>query len=209
MAAIWDSRYGGAVDAPFYYGTEPNSFLQEQEARLPRNSRILCLAEGEGRNAVYLATKGHTVSSIDLSPIGVQKTLALAAKYGVTVDAKVGDLAAFVLEPNSWDGIVSIWAHVPHPLRKTVHASVVSALVPGGVFIFEAYRPRQLELVKAGTSKGGPGTEDLLATLPQVSVELEGLILALAEEVDRDVQEGEGHRGVSACTHLVAVKSAQ
>jgi SAM-dependent methyltransferase len=208
MAATWDARYGGAADATFYYGTSPNDFLRSHEPRLPRGARVLCLAEGEGRNAVFLATRGHAVTSVDLSPVGVDKTRALAAQHGVAVDASVGDLETFVIAPGAWDAIVSIWAHVPHPLRRAVHAAVVAGLRPGGLFIFEAYHPRQLELVRSGTSKGGPGSADLLATLADVSTELAGLSLVVAEEVDRDVQEGEGHAGVSACTRVVAAKGA-
>ena len=206
-AATWDSRYG-AKPADFYYGTAPNDFLREQEPRLPRGARVLCLAEGEGRNAVFLAERGHRVSSVDLSPVGVQKTLALAARSGVAVDAAVGDLATFAIEAGAFDAIVSIWAHVPHALRRALHASVAAGLKPGGVFIFESYSPRQLELVKAGTSKGGPGSADLLATLADVRAELAGLAVSDAAERDRDVQEGEGHAGVSAVTQLVATKAA-
>ena len=89
-AATWDSRYGNDPAAAFYYGEEPNSFLVEHESRLPRGARVLCLAEGEGRNAVFLASRGHAVTCVDLSPIGVAKTLALAARRGVAVAASVG-----------------------------------------------------------------------------------------------------------------------
>ena len=207
MAATWDARYGAKADG-FYYGTSPNDFLREQEPRLPRGARVLCLAEGEGRNAVFLAQCGHRVASVDLSTVGVQKTLALAARSGVTVEATVGDLAGFTIEPSSWDAIVSIWAHVPHPLRRAVHAAVSAGLKPGGVLIFESYSPRQLELVKAGSSKGGPGSADLLATLADVTAELAGLVVSDAAERDRDVQEGEGHAGLSAVTQLVATRPA-
>lgn len=208
MAAIWDARYGSAADAPFYYGTAPNAFLREHEPRLPRGARVLCLAEGEGRNAVYLARQGHAVASVDLSPVGVAKTLALASQHGVAVAAAVGDLASFVIEPARFDAIVSIWAHVPRELRRAVHQSVVAGLRPGGVFIFEAYHPRQLGKVAAGSARGGPSAEDLLATAGDVAAELAGLALIVGEEVDREVREGEGHWGVSACTRVVATKAA-
>ena len=205
MAAAWDTRYGGAATAPFYYGTAPNDHLTRCEPNLPRGSKILCLAEGEGRNAVYLASCGHSVTSVDLSPVGVQKTLALAAQHGVTVDARVGDLAQFEFTPATWDAVVSIWAHVPRALRASLHASVVTSLKPRGVLIFEAYSPRQLELVAAGSAKGGPGSVDLLATLADVTDELRGCDVDGVER-DREVNEGEGHAGVSAVTQLVATK---
>ena len=101
---MWEARYG----APHYvFGTEPNDFLRDQLATLPPG-RVLCLAEGEGRNAVFLAEAGFEVHSIDLTEAGVAKTLQLAADRGVTVHARVGDLAAAALGENEWDAIVSI-----------------------------------------------------------------------------------------------------
>ena len=203
-AASWDARYGS--DTAFFYGEEPNDHVKAEEARLPRGAAVLCLAEGEGRNAVFLAKQGHHVTAVDLSSVGVAKTLALAAKHGVKVAAVVGDLATFEIATGAWDGIVSIWAHVPHTLRRSVHRAVVAGLRPGGIYIFESYSPRQLELVSAGTAKGGPGSADLLATLADVTAELNGLEFVVAAELDREVHEGQGHAGRSAVTQVVARK---
>jgi len=206
--ATWDARYGGAADAPFYYGEAPNDWLAEHEPRLPRGARVLCLAEGEGRNAVFLAARGHAVTAVDLSPVGVAKTLALAARRGVAVAARVGDLAELRIEPGAWDAVVSIWAHVPRALRRALHAAAAAGLAPGGLLIFEAYHPRQLARVAAGAARGGPATEDLLATLADVQAEVAGLEPVAAAERDREVSEGAGHAGVSAVTQLVARRGA-
>lgn len=205
MAAFWDSKYGEPTDE-LVYGEEPNDLVRSAEAGLARGSDVLCLAEGEGRNAVFLASRGHRVTSMDISPAGVAKTHALAAKRGVKVNAQVGDLSDYVIAPGSWDAIVSIWAHVPHDLRRAVHSSVVKGLRPGGAFIFESYHPRQLDLVKAGTSVGGPGSAALLATIDDVREELTGLTFSKAAELERDLHEGSGHKGRSAVTQVVAVK---
>jgi SAM-dependent methyltransferase len=202
-ASRWDARYAG--DA-FFYGDAPNDWLVSMERHLPRNGAVLCLAEGEGRNAVFLAQRGHAVTAVDLSPVGVAKTLALAAARGVAVDARVGDLATFEIAPGAWDAVVSIWAHVPRPLRAALHAAVAAGLRPGGALVFEAYHPRQLDLVRAGTAKGGPPTADLLAVARDVAAELAGLDIVVAAERDRDVREGSGHAGVSAVTQVLAVK---
>ena len=203
MASEWDARYAGDM---FMYGETANDLLVAMEPSLPRNSAVLCLAEGEGRNAVYLAQCGHSVTAVDLSPVGVAKTLALAASRGVTVDARVGDLADFVIQPSMWDAIVSIWAHVPRPLRVKIHAAVVAGLRPGGAFVFEAYHPRQLDLVLAGKAKGGPPTAFLLAEARDIVTELAGLDVVTAVERDREVKEGTGHSGMSAVTQVFAVK---
>ena len=107
--AVWEQRFG--ADG-YLYGTEPNEFLRGHVGSFPRG-RVLCVAEGEGRNAVFLASQGFEVSSIDLTEAGVAKTRRLAKQRGVTVDAVTGDLATADLGIQSWNGIVSIFAHLP------------------------------------------------------------------------------------------------
>ena len=140
-AERWDSRYAGAA---FFYGAQPNDWLVSMERHLPRRSAVLCLAEGEGRNAVFLAQRGHAVTAVDLSPVGVAKTLALAASLGVKVDARVGDLAELAIAPDSLDAVVSIWAHVPRPLQSMPSAppSAPSTSGPEGHSLEEQSGPR-------------------------------------------------------------------
>ena len=98
----WDERYS---EDGFAFGTEPNDFLREVVEQLPRG-RTLCLGDGEGRNGVFLAQHGHDVTTVDLSPVGVLKARRLAAERGVTIDARVADLAQFDLGDAAWDCIV-------------------------------------------------------------------------------------------------------
>ena len=114
--AMWEERF--SVD-DYVYGTEPNGFLRENESILPMGE-VLCLAEGEGRNAVFLAKTGRLVSSVDLTKAGVAKTLHLAVARGVVIDAVVGDLASYDLGVNRWDAIVSIFAHMPSSTSTAV-----------------------------------------------------------------------------------------
>jgi SAM-dependent methyltransferase len=194
----WDEKYG----APgHYYGTEPNGFLREHHAAIPAGGRVLCLAEGEGRNAVFLAQQGYRVVAVDQSPVGLRKAQALAAERGVQIETVVADLADYRIAPGHWDGIVSIWCHLPQPLRSDVHGQVVAGLRSGGVFLLEAYTPAQLQY---GT--GGPKSVDLLPTLAQLRTELDGLELVQAAEREREVREGHGHTGLSAVVDIVAVK---
>jgi hypothetical protein len=195
--AMWDERYG-ADD--YFYGTEPNGFLRESANSLPRG-RALCLAEGEGRNAVWLAEQGFVVSSVDLSSSGVEKTLRLAAARGVLVHAEVGDLNEYVIEPGSWDLIVSIFAHTPSSLRRRIHRAVVDGLAPGGTFVLEAYTPDQIPL---GT--GGPKDPDMMPTADLLRTELEGLRIVHCDETIRDVVEGAGHTGDAAVVQCIATK---
>ena len=192
---MWNERY---ATEDFFYGTKPNDFLVEAATQLSRG-RALCLAEGEGRNSVWLAKQGFDVYSVDLSDIGVAKTLHFAASQGVTVNAQVGDLANFVIEPNSFDLIVSIFAHTPSALRRSLHQRVVNGLRPGGTFILEAYRPDQIPL---GT--GGPNDPDMLLTADILRSELDGLIFDHLVEIEHDVVEGEGHTGRAAVVQAVA-----
>lgn len=199
----WNERYS-AED--FYYGTEPNEFLKAQingeNALIKPGGRVLCLAEGEGRNAVYLATLGFEVTAVDSSDVGLEKMQTLAAGKGVRVHAICEDLSRFEIEPGAWDAIVSIWCHLTASLRREVHGKVVKGLAPGGVFLLEAYTPKQLEY---GT--GGPRSPELLAHLPTHLNELSGLKVELASETVRHIHEGQGHLGLSAVNQIVARKA--
>lgn len=194
----WNDRYSDRFNA---YGTEPNDFLREVCEQIPRG-RVLCLAEGEGRNAVFLAQRGHAMTAIDRSEVGLTNAAQLAAERGVALETIVADLAEHDLGDGAWAGIVSIWAHMPSAVRAPLHAAVVSALQPGGVFVLEAYTPRQLER----PGRGGPPVADLLMTPEALRAELAGLELLRCEEVDRDVDEGEFHRGPSTTVQVLARK---
>ncbi len=193
----WDLRYA----APgFAYGTEPNAFLREMASRIPPG-RVLSLADGEGRNSVYLAGLGYEVVAVDGSRVGMEKAARFAAERGVRVETVVSDLADFRIEPEAWAGIVSIFCHLPPALRRRVHADVVSGLAPGGVLILEAYTPKQLEY-----RTGGPSAPELLMTLDALRGELRGLDLVHAVEVEREVEEGRLHRGIAAVVQIVGVR---
>lgn len=195
---IWDERYGREE---FFYGTEPNDFLRAHAQLIAKGGTVLCLAEGEGRNAVYLASLGFQVTGVDGSAVGIAKLRKLAAQKGVAVTAIVSDLGEFEIVPHAWDAIVSIWCHLPASLRGRVYRACVAGLKPGGTFLLEAYHPRQLTF-----KTGGPPTADLMPTLDALRGELNGLELIEAGELERRVQEGQGHHGQSAVVQVVAKK---
>jgi 2-polyprenyl-3-methyl-5-hydroxy-6-metoxy-1,4-benzoquinol methylase len=180
---MWNQRYS---ESGFAYGTEPNDFLAANAERyLPPKGEILCLAEGEGRNAVFLARLGFLVTGVDSSAVGLEKARTLAEQHGVNIHTVVADLGDFDLGVARWDGIVSIWCHTPAGLRSRLHRAVVAALRPGGVLLLESYTPKQLE-----HKAGGPPTAELMMTLAAVRDELAGLELVYAEEKLREVHEG-------------------
>ena len=194
-AAFWNDRYSAAH---YVYGESPNRFLTEAAPQIPPGA-VLCLAEGEGRNAVYLASLGHPVTAVDQSEAGLAKARRLAAARGVAIETIVANLENFSIAPNTWAGIVAIFAHLPPPLRRRLHREIVSGLRPGGVFILEAYTPAQLIL---GT--GGPKLPELLMTLAALRDELSDLDFLVARELERDVIEGLGHTGRGAVVQILA-----
>ncbi|HAZ14715.1 MAG: hypothetical protein A2X86_12715 [Bdellovibrionales bacterium GWA2_49_15] len=198
MKAKWNERYQGAA---FYYGQVPNDFIKEVAGTIAPHSKVLCLAEGEGRNAVYLAKLGHQVVAVDQSEIGLEKLQAFAETNQVQVKTILADLNNYHIEQNHWDAIVSIWCHLPSPLRKKVHAECVSGLKTNGLFILESYTPQQIIL-----KTGGPDNPDLLMTAECVRLELLGLSFLLRQEIQREIHEGQGHDGMSAVVQVLAKK---
>ena len=194
---FWDDVYS---EPGFAYGRFANDFLADHEHLLP-DGPVLCVASGEGRNAVFLARGGREVHAVDASAVGVRKTLELATELGVEVQAQVADLADFDLGEGRWAGIVSIFGHLPASLRTPLHRRIVAALRPGGVLLMEAYTPRQLE---HGT--GGPPALPMLYEPEVLREELEGLELIRCEELEREVHEGRKHQGTSAVVQVVGAK---
>ncbi len=192
---FWDERF---AEDGYAYGSEPNDFVREVAGRIPPG-RVLCLAEGQGRNAVFLAGGGLEVTAMDQSRVGLEKAEALARARGVRIATVAAGLEEFAIAPAAWSGIVSVFAHLPPALRRDVHRRVVAGLAPGGVFVLEAYAPRQLEF---GT--GGPQDPERLAALGTLTAELAGLELEIAREVERDVVEGRYHTGRAATVQILA-----
>jgi SAM-dependent methyltransferase len=192
---MWDEEY--SVEK-YVYGTEPNDFLSGMTENL-KKGRVLCLAEGEGRNAVHLAKAGFSVTAVDSSRVGLAKAEMLAQKNGVAIETVVADLADFSINKTCWDSIVSISCHLPPALRKKVHKGVVSGLRKGGTFLLEAYTPKQL---KFGT--GGPPSAEFMMDLATLREELSGLKIVHGVELIRNVVEGINHTGKGAVVQVLA-----
>jgi 2-polyprenyl-3-methyl-5-hydroxy-6-metoxy-1,4-benzoquinol methylase len=194
---MWDERYS---EEGYVYGTTPNEFLEGVTGQLAKG-KTLCIGEGEGRNGVYLATQGHQVTGVDASSVGMAKAQRLAEEKGVSIETQVSDLGHFNIEPESWDTVVSIFCHLPPPLRKDVHKRVMEGLRPGGMLVLEAYTPKQLEY-----NTGGPPVAEMMMTADSLREEFSGLEFLHLEELDREVHEGKYHHGMAAVVQLLARK---
>lgn len=197
---MWDQRY---AEEGFAYGERPNDFLIATAGYVTPGGRVLMLGDGEGRNGVYMAEQGHEVHSVDLSPVGMAKAAKLAASRGVTITTEVADLATFDLGDAAWDGIVSIFCHMPPSIRQRVHHAIGKALVPGGVLLLEAYAKEQF-----GRGTGGPPDEAMLMSLTELENEFDGLEILHGESFDRKVIEGKYHTGRAAVTQIIARRPA-
>lgn len=195
---MWNQRY--AVEE-YVYGKTPNQFVASVADKIPPG-KVLCLGAGEGRNAVYLARQGYDVVAVDSSDIGLEKANRLVKEFGVSIKTFVADLNDFVIENDAWQGIVSIFCHTPPLLRKKIHQQVARGLGSDGVYIFEGYTPRQLEY-----KTGGPKNIELLATIDTLEKELNGLTFHIAQEIDREVNEGHFHHGMAAVAQILAIKT--
>lgn len=200
---MWDERYS---DEEYAYGTQPNTFLADAAKligcdKTPGHKRVLSLAEGEGRNAVFLAEQGCQVTAVDASAVGLAKAEKLARERGVTITTQHLNLADLEIQPDSWDVIISIFCHVPLSIRKQLHRKVVAGLRPGGILLLEAYTPDQLAL-----KTGGPQDVDMTMTLQQLEAELDGLNFDHTAELHRDVVEGKYHTGRGAVVQIIAHK---
>jgi SAM-dependent methyltransferase len=194
---MWDERYG---TEEYAYGTTPNRFLEENVNSIPKG-KILSLAEGEGRNAVFLARQGYSVTAVDASLVGLNKARKLAEANAVSVEFIHADLADYGLGENKWDGIVSIFCPLPSSLRKRLYKKVEAGLRRNGVFLLEAYTPSQL---KHGT--GGGNSLDVMQSAKTLSLELAGLKFKHLVELERDVIEGTYHTGIGSVVQAIATK---
>lgn len=198
MKEFWNERYAGE---DFAYGTKPNEFLVSAAQHLKKPSDILTIGEGEGRNAVFLASKGHRVVATDQSDIGMAKAQKRAEKLGYAITTVVADLAAFDFGSERYDAIVSIFCHLPAELRKSVHSKIKAALRKGGIYIIESYSPDQLSY-----NSGGPKDASWLVTLDELKNEFVDFEWVHHASLVRDVVEGAHHTGPAAVTQFIGRK---
>ena len=193
----WDQRFAGEG---FLFGSEPNAFLRRQAARLSPGQTALAVADGEGRNGVWLAQQGLHVLSVDASRVGQEKARRLAESRGVALDFVHADLATWTFPEAAFDVVAAIFIQFASPeLRQRLFEGMKRALKPGGLLLLEGYRPEQLEY-----RTGGPPIAENLYTeamLREAFADMNVLELAAYDAV---IEEGAGHKGMSALIDLVA-----
>ncbi len=194
LKSFWDSRYKGDEYA---YGTEPNDYLVAQMGLIPKGGRVLCLADGEGRNSVFLAAQGFQVTAVELSHEGIEKAKRLAADRGVTVTFIEEDVNSLDIKPGHWDAIVSIFLHLPKNLRQALHSKILLGLTAGGVYIYEAYTLDQL-----GKGTGGPKEAQVLAEPKAVLEDFPQERVHHFFAGERPIHEGPLHSGAGAVAQV-------
>lgn len=201
MHNIWDERYAG--DA-YHFGTEPNAFLASQHELLKPGMSCLAVADGEGRNGVWLAQRGLEVLSVDASPVALAKANNLAEQRGVQMHFELADLTRWEWGEDRFDVIVAIFIQFAPPgMRERMFADIKRSLKPGGLLLLQGYTPRQHEY-----RTGGPSQVENLYTEPMLREAFADMEILRLREHDDFISEGTGHHGMSALIDLVARKPA-
>jgi SAM-dependent methyltransferase len=193
----WNARF---ASDDYVFGTEPNAFLRAQAHRLRAGMTALSVADGEGRNGVWLAGQGLSVTAVEGSPVAIAKARRLAATRGVSLDVVEADLTTWSWPQASFDVVVAIFIQfVGPPLRDRIFAGMVEALKPGGLLLLQGYRPEQI-----ANGTGGPRMVENLYTEGQLRRDFAGLVIEELVSHDSILHEGAGHDGMSAVIDLVA-----
>ncbi len=195
---MWNERY--RIEE-YVYGTEPNDFLREHAVKL--TGPVLSVAEGEGRNAVFLAGMGLEVVGVDGAEVGLAKGERLAQMRGVKVRWVHSNLAHYDPGHHAFNAVVSIFAHTEPDIRKVLHDKLARCLKPGGLLLLEAYTPAQ-----ACRETGGPRDPALCMSVALLREELPGFDFQIAREVEREVIEGKLHTGMASVVQILAVKAS-
>ena len=200
-AGTWNRRFS---EPGYLFGTEPNAWLHEHAGLWEAGQRVLCVADGEGRNSVWLAQQGLTVDAFDISEVAIRKARDFARITGVKVNFAVADIAHLQWPQGLYDGVIAIFIQFADPhLRARIFEGMVRALKPGGALVLQGYTPRQLEY-----RTGGPPIASHMYTPELLHEAFLGMDFLDLREYEAELAEGTGHKGHSALVGMVARRPA-
>jgi cyclopropane fatty-acyl-phospholipid synthase-like methyltransferase len=194
---MWDQRYS---TSEYVYGTEPNEFLKQNSHYL--SGPVLSIAEGEGRNAVFLASLELETLGVDSSEVGLIKAQKLAKRKGVSIQTETVDLADYSPVESSFGSVISIFAHLPVSIQKRLYPLIERSLKPGGIILIEAYSKKQIT-----RNTGGPKEIDLLLSQDDLEQAFPNCTPILSHEIERIVTEGKFHNGIASVVQFIARKN--
>jgi 2-polyprenyl-3-methyl-5-hydroxy-6-metoxy-1,4-benzoquinol methylase len=196
-AGTWNSRFEAEG---YLFGTEPNAWLREHADVWRPGQRVLSVADGEGRNSVWLARRGLVVDAFDIAEVGVAKARRMAAEQGVSVNFAVADCDLLEWPEAVYDGVAAIFVQFADPaMRERLFANIQRCLKPGGVLVLQGYTPKQLEY-----KTGGPPIASHLYTPDLLRDAFGGTEIIELREYEAEIAEGSAHRGWSALIGMVA-----
>ncbi len=200
-ARTWDSRYNSDE---YIFGKEPNRWLHQHSSALPDSGRVLCVADGEGRNSVWLASLGLEVDAFDVSKTGVEKARRLAAEKNVNVNYAIADCDGFAWEEDTYDAVIAIFIQFADPaMRERLFNNIIKSLKPDGVVFLQGYTPKQLDY-----RTGGPPEVSHLYNPEMLRSAFAQLRISELTEYEEVMQEGSRHHGLSALVGMVAHKDS-
>ena len=193
----WDARFSSD---DYIFGTEPNVWLAQHADLLKPGMRVLAVADGEGRNSVWLAKQGLHVDAFDISPVGIGKARKLAEQQGVDINFSIHSVEDYPWTTGNYDAVVAIFIQFADPdTRATLFKRMKSALKPDGVILLQGYTPKQLEY-----KTGGPPNLSHLYTEELLQDAFGDLDISELNAYEQVLTEGTQHHGQSALIGLVA-----
>ncbi len=198
---FWNERF--STDE-FIFGREPNKYLKiKSDLYLRKQGRILSIADGEGRNSVWLAKHDHQVEAFDISQVAIEKAKSFAAQSQVEVAYQRADCDSFIWPTEKYDAVIAVFIQFADPeLRQRIFANIFKTLKSGGLLILQGYTPKQLDY-----KTGGPGELSHLYTEELIRNLLSEMEILEIESYEEELQEGVRHRGMSALMGVVARKN--
>ncbi|MCD8540756.1 MAG: class I SAM-dependent methyltransferase [Leadbetterella sp.] len=199
---FWDQRY---KRQEYAYGTEPNVYFREALEKIP-GEKILFAGEGEGRNAVYAASRGWLATAFDLSRMAKEKAEALALENNAKIEYIVADLEDIALPREHFDVLVLIFAHFDGQKRKAYHQKLVQSVKKGGWLILEAFNKCHVNRQAENPEAGGPKDPAMLYDMKELKEDFQEFDLKECYQTETELHEGLYHKGRASVVRILGQK---